>query len=306
LVVVGVGAAIGVLVGVHVLRVVWTEVGRVEHAVLIVVGVRAAVRVVGAVFVFRVVGARVGRVGDAVLVAVGRRRERVRSRRHRRAAASHQQDTPEDARARSMPQGSAHEARAGLAHARAAPLGSRAMAVSPRLLAVPASVLVVRAALLAFAPAVAAPGLLLALDVAALLVLALAAVFGRVIGAGFGSTVFTFVGVGLPIAGLGALTEVVAGREASNLSGMLALLGVGVGFCLAGPAREDRFTQGWCCCWASAPSRWAASCSWRPTGSQRGLWSLRPTSSRRYWRSRCAPWWRRRRLLPDGAAETPG
>jgi hypothetical protein len=118
------------------------------------------------------------------------------------------------------------------------------MAVSPRLLAVPASVLVVRAALLAFAPAMAAPGLLLALDVTALLVLALAAVFGRVIGAGFGSTVFTFVGVGLPVAGLGALTEAMAGRDASNLSGMLALLGVGVGFCLAGPAREDRFTQG--------------------------------------------------------------
>lgn len=132
----------------------------------------------------------------------------------------------------------------GLADARAAPLGSRAMAVSPRLLAVPASVLVVRAGLLAFGPAVDAPGLLLALDVAALLVLALAAVFGRVIGTGIGTTTFSFVGVGLPIAGLGALTEALAGREASNLSGMLALLGVGVGCCLTGPAREDRFTQG--------------------------------------------------------------
>ena len=118
------------------------------------------------------------------------------------------------------------------------------MAVSPRVLVVPASVLVVRGAMLAFVPAVAAPGLLLALDVAALLVLTLAAVFGRVIGAGFGSTVVTFVGVGLPIAGLGALTEAMVNREASNLSGTLALLGVGVGFCLAGPARNERFTQG--------------------------------------------------------------
>lgn len=117
------------------------------------------------------------------------------------------------------------------------------MAVSPRLLAVPASVLLVRAALLVFAPAVVAPGLLLALDLAALLVAALAVVFGRVIGGGFGSTVLTFVGVGLPIAALGALTDVVVSREASNLSGMLALLGVGVGFCLAGPARDERFSQ---------------------------------------------------------------
>lgn len=118
------------------------------------------------------------------------------------------------------------------------------MAVSPRLLAVPASVLVVRAGLLGFAPAVVAPGLLLALDVAAVLAVGLAAVFGWVIGTGFGTTAATFVGVGLPIAGLGALTEALAGREASNLSGMLALLGVGVGFCLTGPAREDRFTRG--------------------------------------------------------------
>ncbi|MBK6813814.1 MAG: hypothetical protein IPG81_34015 [Sandaracinaceae bacterium] len=103
------------------------------------------------------------------------------------------------------------------------------MAVSPRLLAVPASVLLVRAALLVFAAAVVAPGLLLALDLAALLVAALAVVFGRVIGGGFGSTVLTFVGVGLPIAGLGALTDVVVSREASNL--------------FAGPARDERFSQ---------------------------------------------------------------
>mgnify|MGYP006999948760 CR=1 FL=1 len=112
------------------------------------------------------------------------------------------------------------------------------------MLAAPLAVIVVRAALLFFAPAGVSLGLVLALDFAVLIVMFLAELLGGVFAGGFGTTALTFVGVGLPVAGLGALVESLAGREASNLSGMLSLLAMGVGFCLAAPLRAERFEQG--------------------------------------------------------------
>ena len=49
------------------------------------------------------------------------------------------------------------------------------------------------------------------------------------------------MGLGLPIAGFSALADMLHSRDASDLAGKVSLLAVGVGFCLAAPARVDRF-----------------------------------------------------------------
>lgn len=84
----------------------------------------------------------------------------------------------------------------------------------------------------------------LLLDVGALVVLGAGAVFGRVLGTGFGSITLSAVGILLPLAGLGALTEWLGGREVSDAMGLLGLLALGVGFSLAAPARSARFERG--------------------------------------------------------------
>lgn len=121
---------------------------------------------------------------------------------------------------------------------------SRAMTRSRSAIAWALGVLGVRLVSLSFAPPNVSAALALTLDAASVLILALAVLFGQVIGMGFGSITLTFVALGLPIAGLGALTETLAGRDASNLSGMLSLLALGVGFGLSAPSRESRFDRG--------------------------------------------------------------
>ena len=111
--------------------------------------------------------------------------------------------------------------------------------------ALPLAIVLVRAASLLVCPAsVKAPSVLLLLDLAALIPLFIAVVIGQVLGAGFGSVMLSAVALGLPVAGLGWLSEKVAGRAISGLLGMLCLLAIGVGFCLAAPARADRFLRG--------------------------------------------------------------
>lgn len=82
------------------------------------------------------------------------------------------------------------------------------------------------------------------LDLGALVLVGAAALGGRVLGTGFGSITLAAVITLLPVIGLGALTDAVAGRAASDLMGLLCLLGAGVGFALAVPARAERFEQG--------------------------------------------------------------
>lgn len=100
--------------------------------------------------------------------------------------------------------------------------------------------LVLRLALLAWPDGALSPWVVFALELGSLLVLALALGLGRVLGDGFGSAVLTAVGLGLPIAGFGALAAMHS-RDASDLAGQVSLLAAGVGFCLAAPARQDRF-----------------------------------------------------------------
>src|SRR5665213_655196 len=71
LVVVRIGATVGVLEPVLVLRLVRALVGLVGDAVGVVVGIRAAVGVLEPVLVLRLVGALVGHVRDAVFVVIG-------------------------------------------------------------------------------------------------------------------------------------------------------------------------------------------------------------------------------------------
>ena len=117
--------------------------------------------------------------------------------------------------------------------------------ISPRGVAAFVSIAVVlRLALLAFPAGGVSPWIVFALELVSLLVVGLAVLLGRVLGAGFGTVVLTAVGLALPIAGFGALADAMISREASDLAGKISLLAVGVGFCLAGPAREDRFSAG--------------------------------------------------------------
>ena len=110
--------------------------------------------------------------------------------------------------------------------------------------AVPLAVVLVRAACLLVCPAsVEAPHLLILLDLAALIPLVLAIGAGHMLGEAFGSVVLSLLIIGLPVAGLGWLSERVAGKATSALLGILCLLGIGVGFCLAAPARRDRFMR---------------------------------------------------------------
>ena len=101
--------------------------------------------------------------------------------------------------------------------------------------------LVLRLALLAWPGGSLSPWVVFALELVSLLVLALALLVGRVLGEGLGSVLLTAVGLGLPIAGFGALADALHSRDASNLAGQVSLLAAGVGFCLAAPARQDRF-----------------------------------------------------------------
>jgi hypothetical protein len=110
--------------------------------------------------------------------------------------------------------------------------------------ALPLFIVAVRTASLLACPAsVEAPYLFLGLDVLTLLPLSIAVVMGRALGEGFGSVVLSAVCLGLPVAGLGWLAEKVAGRATSGLLGILCLLAIGVGFCLAAPMRGDRFMR---------------------------------------------------------------
>lgn len=110
--------------------------------------------------------------------------------------------------------------------------------------AFPVSILAMRAASLLACPAsVASPRVYLALDLLTVLPLSIAVVMGCVLGEGFGSVVLSAVCLGLPVAGLGALAEKVAGRATSGLLGILCLLAIGVGFCVAAPIKSDRFMR---------------------------------------------------------------
>lgn len=110
--------------------------------------------------------------------------------------------------------------------------------------AFPLSILAARAVSLLACPAsIESPRVFLALDLLTLLPLSIAVVMGVVLGEGFGSVVLSVVCLGLPVAGLGALAEKVAGRATSGLLGMLCLLAIGVGFCLASPIKSERFMR---------------------------------------------------------------
>jgi hypothetical protein len=79
---------------------------------------------------------------------------------------------------------------------------------------------------------------ILALDVAALPILAIAAAVGRVIGKQFASVVALFVGVGIPVALFGAVFDALGSAHLSSLSGCTSLVAGGAGLCLA--TRENR------------------------------------------------------------------
>ena len=110
--------------------------------------------------------------------------------------------------------------------------------------ALPLFIVAVRTASFVACPAsVEAPYVFLGLDVLTLLPLSIAVVMGRALGEGFGSVVLSALCLGLPVAGLGWLAEKLAGPATSGLLGILCLLAIGVGFCLAAPMRGDRFMR---------------------------------------------------------------
>jgi hypothetical protein len=83
------------------------------------------------------------------------------------------------------------------------------------------------------------------LDVGALVTAVLGfAVVAFILGRTFASVTITIVVLGLPIAGIGALAQLIWGPHLSNLAGLVAVLGAGVGSCFAGRRRRGALLLG--------------------------------------------------------------